>query len=279
MRFDASWSGCKKEETIVTTVERNAVELLSMKGKVAIITGGASGIGLGTAKRLAQMGADIALLDIQREKGQQAADHIRRYGVNARFFFCDVRKGLQCKTATDAIIQEFGKIDVLFNNAGVAVRKNSVHLLEEEWDLALDVTLKGVYMLSHYVIPHMIENGGGSIINTGSGWSLKGGADAVSYCAAKGGVLNLTRAMAIDHGKHNIRVNCVCPGDVDTPMLRSECQQLGEDQTEFMKDAADRPIARIGTPEDVANAVLFLASDMSTWVTGTHIVVDGGGIA
>jgi len=141
------------------------------------------------------------------------------------------------------------------------------------------VTLKSIYLLSREVIPHMIRNGGGSIINTGSGWSLKGGPRAASYCAAKGGVLNLTRAMAIDHGKHNIRVNCVCPGDVQTPMLASECAQLGEDADAFMQAAANRPLGRVGTPDDVANAVLFLASNMSGWVTGTHLVVDGGGLA
>ena len=141
------------------------------------------------------------------------------------------------------------------------------------------MTLKSIYLLSREVIPHMIRNGGGSIINTGSGWSLKGGPRAASYCAAKGGVLNLTRAMAIDHGKHNIRVNCVCPGDVQTPMLASECAQLGEDADAFMQAAANRPLGRVGTPDDVANAVLFLASNMSGWVTGTHLVVDGGGLA
>jgi NAD(P)-dependent dehydrogenase (short-subunit alcohol dehydrogenase family) len=125
----------------------------------------------------------------------------------------------------------------------------------------------------------MMRNGGGSIINTGSGWSLKGGPRAASYCAAKGGALNLTRAMAIDHGKHNIRVNCVCPGDVQTPMLASECTQLGEDADAFMQEASNRPLGRVGTPDDVANAVLFLASDMSAWVTGTHLIVDGGGLA
>jgi len=125
----------------------------------------------------------------------------------------------------------------------------------------------------------MIQGGGGSIINTGSGWALKGGPQAVSYCAAKGGLWNMTRAMAIDFGRYKIRVNAVCPGDIDTPMLRSECAQLGENETNFMEEAAVRPLHRVGTPEDVANAVLFLASDMSTWITGTHLVVDGGGIA
>jgi len=127
----------------------------------------------------------------------------------------------------------------------------------------------------------MMKNGGGSIINTGSGWSLKGGENAVSYCAMKGGTLNMTRAMAIDFGKYNIRVNTVCPGDVDTPMLKSECEQLGGTYDEAYKNscAVGRPLKRIGTVDDVANTVLFLASNMSAWITGTHIVVDGGGIA
>jgi NAD(P)-dependent dehydrogenase (short-subunit alcohol dehydrogenase family) len=125
----------------------------------------------------------------------------------------------------------------------------------------------------------MAKNGGGVIINTGSGWALKGGPQAASYCAAKAGVLNLTRAMAIDHGKHSIRVNCVCPGDVDTPMLHRECAQLGADPASFMKEAAARPLPRVGTPGDVANAVLFLASPMADWITGACLVVDGGGLA
>jgi len=257
----------------------NLLKLITLDGKVAVISGGASGIGLGTAKRLTEFGARVALLDINDENGKKAVDEIEKLDGNAIYIKCDVRSKSACQNAVDFVITKYGKIDILFNNAGVAVRKNTIDLNEEEWDLVLDVTLKGIYMLSHFAIPHMIKNGGGSIINTGSGWSLRGGADAVSYCAAKGGVLNLTRAMAIDHGKDRIRVNCVCPGDIDTPMLRSECAQLGEDETAFMEDAADRPINRVGTPEDVANAVLFFASDLSTWVTGTHLVVDGGGIA
>jgi NAD(P)-dependent dehydrogenase (short-subunit alcohol dehydrogenase family) len=177
------------------------------------------------------------------------------------------------------VVEKTGKIDILCNCAGIAIRKDIVELSEDEWDRALDITLKGIYLLSREVIPHMVRTGGGSIINIGSGWSLKGGPQAASYCAAKGGTVNLTRAMAIDHGKHNIRVNCVCPGDVDTPMLRSECAQLGQDAQHFMHEAANRPLARVGTPEDIANAVLFLASPMSSWITGSALVVDGGGLA
>jgi len=253
--------------------------LVSLQDRVAVITGGASGIGHGVATRLAEAGATVALLDIDDEKGSTAAESLRGNGSQASYYRCDVTSNESCRGVTDQIISDFGKIDILFNNAGVAIRKNAVALEEEEWDLALNVMLKGVYLLSRRVIPHMMETGGGSIINTGSGWSLTGGPNAVSYCAAKGGVLNLTRAMAIDHGRYNIRVNCVCPGDIDTPMLRSECEQLDEDPAEFMREAADRPLARVGTPEDVANAVLFFASDLSTWVTGTSLVVDGGGLA
>lgn len=177
------------------------------------------------------------------------------------------------------VISKFKHIEILFSNAGVAIRKNTVDLGERGWDQAIYVGSKGLYLVSHYVLPHMIRAGGGSIINTGSGWSLNGGPNAVSYCAVKGGVLNLTHTMAIAHGPQNIRVNCVCPGDVGAPLLISECEQLEEDENEFMKEAADRPLNRIGTPEDIANAVLFFVSDMSTWVTGSYLVIDGGGIA
>jgi NAD(P)-dependent dehydrogenase (short-subunit alcohol dehydrogenase family) len=267
-------SGAKQME-----ISTKVLRLLSLEGKVAVITGAASGIGRGTAELFAQMGSKVALLDIDQAKGGEVESSINKDGRCAKFFKCDVRSHADCKKATEDIIARFGKIDILFNNAGVAIRKNTVDLSEKEWDLALDVTLKGIFMLSHYVIPHMINNGGGSIINTGSGWSLKGGANAVSYCAAKGGTVNLTRAMAIDHGKHNIRVNCICPGDIDTPLLHGECEQLGENEEQFMKEAADRPINRVGTPQDVAHAALFFSSDMSVWVTGAHLVVDGGGLA
>jgi NAD(P)-dependent dehydrogenase (short-subunit alcohol dehydrogenase family) len=213
----------------------NAFHLISLEGKVAVISGGASGIGLGTAKRFSEVGAKVAILDIDEKNGARAVKEIEGTGGTVIYIHCDVRKAEDCKKAADMTVATFGKIDILFNNAGVAIRKNAVDLEPDEWDLALDVSLKGQYLLSKYVIPYMIQNGGGSIINTGSGWSLRGGGNAVSYCAMKGGTLNMTRAMAIDHGKDNIRVNCVCPGDVDTPMLRSECEQLGGTYDEAYK--------------------------------------------
>jgi NAD(P)-dependent dehydrogenase (short-subunit alcohol dehydrogenase family) len=254
-------------------------QLLSLDGQVAMVTGAASGIGRGIAILLSQMGAAIVVLDIDDSGGAETASEICQQGGKAIFLRCDVCSAEDCAQAVRTTIGAFGKISILCNNAGVVIRKGVAELREEEWDLVLDVTLKSVYLLSREVIPHMIRNGGGRIINTGSGWSLKGGPLAAAYCAAKAGVLNLTRSMAIDYGKENIRVNCVCPGDVDTPMLRNECEQLGDEPCNFMKEAADRPLRRIGTPDDVAKAVLFLASDMSEWVTGACLVVDGGGLA
>jgi NAD(P)-dependent dehydrogenase (short-subunit alcohol dehydrogenase family) len=259
--------------------EERAAQLLSLEGKVAMVTGAASGIGRGVSFRLAEMGAFVAVLDIDENRGSETATEIEAHGGKASFLKCDVRSTADCRQAVDTVIEKFSKVDILCNCTGIAIRKDIVELTEDEWDLALDVTLKGIYLLSREVVPHMIRSGGGSIINIGSGWSLKGGPRAASYCAAKGGAVNLTRAMAIDHGKHNIRVNCVCPGDVDTPMLRSECAQLGEDREAFMREAANRPLARVGTPDDIANAVLFLASPMSSWITGASLVVDGGGLA
>jgi NAD(P)-dependent dehydrogenase (short-subunit alcohol dehydrogenase family) len=260
-------------------IAESTAKLLSLEGKVAMVTGAASGIGRGISIRLAEMGASVSVLDIDAKKGEETAAEIRSQGGEALFGKCDVRSAADCRYAVETVISSWGRIDVLCNCAGIAIRKDVVDLTEDEWDRALDITLKGIYLLSHEVVPHMIRAGGGTIINIGSGWSLKGGPRAAAYCAAKGGAENLTRAMAIDHGRHNIRVNCVCPGDVDTPMLHSERAQLGEDEQTFMREAANRPLARVGTPEDVANAVLFLASPMSSWITGAALVVDGGGLA
>lgn len=254
--------------------------LTDLNGKIAVISGGASGIGLATAKKLHGQGAKVMLLDLSETAGQKAAKELSPDGSSAMFFKCDVTSSKDCENAAKKVKEHFGKLDILFNNAGVTKRKSVVDLTESEWDLVVDVSLKGAFLLSKYMIPVMAAGGGGSVINTGSGWALKGGDDAAAYCAAKGGLMNLTRAMAIDHGKQNIRVNCVCPGDTDTPLLRDEGKQLGIDEEAFLKmSAAGRPLERLGTPEDIANAVLFFASDLSAWVTGTHLVVDGGGLA
>jgi NAD(P)-dependent dehydrogenase (short-subunit alcohol dehydrogenase family) len=260
--------------------EMNYEELLGIKNKVVLVTGGASGIGLATAELFAEAGASVALLDINEERGSLAAKEMRENGHKAEFFRCDVTSAKDCEQTAAMVEDQFGQIDILFNNAGVIRRKTAVDHTEADWDLVLNVSLKGVFLLSKYVIPIMAKNGGGSIVNTGSGWGLKGGDQAASYCAAKAGVVNLTRAMAIDHGKQNIRVNCICPGDTDTPLLRDEAKQLNTEETSFLASSAvGRPLERIGTPSDIAKGVLFLASDMASWVTGTVLTVDGGGLA
>ncbi|GHH99402.1 SDR family NAD(P)-dependent oxidoreductase [Neobacillus kokaensis] len=258
----------------------NYEKLLGIKDKVVAVTGAASGIGLATAELFAEAGAKVAVIDINEEKGTAVANSMNDKGWDAAFFKCNVTSSKECETAANLIEKEFGTIDVLFNNAGVIRRKTVVDHTEEDWDLVLNVSLKGAFLLSKYVIPIMVKNGGGSIINTGSGWGLKGGDAAASYCAAKAGVVNLTKAMAIDHGKQNIRVNCICPGDTDTPLLRDEAKQLQHEEESFLASSAvGRPLERIGTPRDIAKGVLFLASDMSSWVTGTVLTVDGGGLA
>ncbi len=249
--------------TSTTTIAEKAEQLLSLDGQVAMVTGAASGIGRGIALLLSQMGAAVAVLDIDEQGGTEAVSEICRQKGKAIFLRCNVRSAEDCARAVRATIETFGKISILCNNAGIIIRKSVTDLREEEWGLVLDVTLNGVYLLSREVIPHMIRNGSGRIINTGSGWSLKGGPKAAAYCAAKAGVLNLTRSMAIDYGKDNIRVNCVCPGDVDTPMLRSECAQLGDESHNFMKDAANRPLQRIGTP-DSAHPMMWRAPSSSS---------------
>jgi NAD(P)-dependent dehydrogenase (short-subunit alcohol dehydrogenase family) len=184
-----------------------------------------------------------------------------------------------CQNAVQAAVAEFSRLDILFNNSGVILRRDVLDTSEEQWERVMAVNTKSVFLMSKYAIPVMAAAGGGSIVNSGSGWGLKGGGKAAAYCASKAAVVNMTRAMAIDHGAQNIRVNCVCPGDTDTPMLRGEAHQLSQDEGEFLADAADRPLGRYGEPQEVAQAVLFLAGEASSYITGVALVVDGGGIA
>jgi NAD(P)-dependent dehydrogenase (short-subunit alcohol dehydrogenase family) len=261
------------------SIHPDLLALISLEGRTSVISGAASGIGRGIARKLAEAGSAVALLDIDAQKGNKAKDEILSLGVKAEFYRCDVSLVSDCRETIEEIVKEFKSIDILVNNAGAILRKSVVDLDEEDWDFLLSLNLKPVYILSHYVIPHMVKKGGGSIVNIGSGWGLKGGPKAAAYCASKGAVVNLTRAMAIDRGGDNIRVNCVCPGDVKTALLQKEAGQIKMDFEKFLIEASRRPIPRVGMPEDVANAVLFLACSLSDWVTGSVFVVDGGGLA
>jgi len=221
----------------------------------------------------------VGILDVDEANGKSAADEITASGGRAFVEIADVTRAGDCRRAVERAIRELGALHVLFNNAGIIRRASVVELSEEDWIRVMDVNVKSIFLLSKFAIPEMTRSGGGSIINMSSGWGLAAGARAAVYCASKGAVVQLTRAMAIDHGPQNIRVNCLCPGDTDTPMLREEARQLGESGQRFLAEAAHRPLRRVGKPEEIARAALYLASDASKFVTGTSLVIDGGGLA
>jgi NAD(P)-dependent dehydrogenase (short-subunit alcohol dehydrogenase family) len=253
--------------------------MMRLANKVALITGGAAGIGRATALLFAREGAAVGVADLHEDGGQDVVGMIRQAGGRAIYLRCDVSQAADCRRAVEGTVKTLGGLDILFNNAGIIRRASVLETSEEEWDRVMAVNVKSVFLLSKYAIPEMERAGGGAIVNTASGWGLVGGRDAASYCASKGAVVNLTRAMALDHGRQNIRVNCICPGDTDTGMLREEAGQLGEGEEAFLAGAADRPLGRVGRPEEIARAVLYLASDAASFVTGTALVVDGGGLA
>ena len=250
----------------------------TLAGKTAIVTGGASGIGKATALLLAQAGAAVVIADINQKQGKITEQEINATGGRAIFVSCNVTKAEDCERAVQTAVNAFGRLDILFNNAGIIRRTNVTNISEDDWDLVMAVNVKSIYLMCKYAIPHMSARGG-SIINTGSGWGIKGGRNAISYCASKGAVVNMTRALAIDHGPQNIRVNCICPGDTDTPMLRNEARQLGQAEDKFLAEAKERPLNRYAQPIEIAQSVLYLASDAASYITGAVLAVDGGGTA
>ncbi|MEW2462426.1 SDR family NAD(P)-dependent oxidoreductase [Microbacterium sp. K41] len=252
---------------------------MRLQNKKAIVTGGAGGIGRATCLALAAEGADVAVVDLNAEAAEAVAAEIRDAGGTAVAVAADVSREPDIERVVATAVQEFGGVDVVFNNAGIIRRQTAVEIEVDEWDLVFGVNVRAIFLMCKHVVPIMEAAGGGSIVNTGSGWGLKGGGRALSYCASKGAVVNMTRALAIDHGPAGIRVNSVNPGDVNTGMLRDEARQLAQDADSFLAEAADRPLRRMGEPEEVAQAVVWLASDDSSYVTGAALVVDGGGIA
>jgi NAD(P)-dependent dehydrogenase (short-subunit alcohol dehydrogenase family) len=252
---------------------------MRLENKSAIVTGGAGGIGRATSLAFAAEGARVAVVDVQPGAAEAVAAEIRAAGGMAIALTADVSSESDIERVVADTVAEFGGVDIVFNNAGIIRRTTAVETTADEWDRVFGVNVKGIFLMCKHVVPVMAANGGGSIVNTGSGWGLKGGAQAISYCASKGAVVNMTRALAIDHGPQGIRVNSVNPGDVNTGMLRDEARQLGQETGSFLAEAADRPLQRMGEPREIAAAVVWLASDESSYVTGSALVVDGGGIA
>jgi NAD(P)-dependent dehydrogenase (short-subunit alcohol dehydrogenase family) len=252
---------------------------MRLKNKVALITGGTSGIGEATAVLFAKEGAKVAITGRNEMRGEAVAGRIMSDGGEAIFILADVRKAEECGPAVEKTLRAFERLDILFNNAGVFFPHTILECNEEEWELQMDVNLKGTFLMSKAALPGMIERRSGVIINNSSGWGIAGGDAAVAYCASKGGVVLLTKAMAIDHGRQGIRVNCICPGDVDTPMLPEDARMRGLKWEDYLAGCASRPMGRIGTVDEIAKAALFLASDDSSFMTGAALVVDGGGLA
>jgi NAD(P)-dependent dehydrogenase (short-subunit alcohol dehydrogenase family) len=250
-----------------------------LENKTALITGGTSGIGEATAILFAREGAKVAITGRDEKRGLAVTEGIVKQGGKAVFIRADVRNAEECNHAVAETMRVHKDLDILFNNAGVFVPHTVVDCTEEEWDLQMDVNLKGTFLMSKAALPHMIAQRKGVIINNSSGWGIAGGDAAVAYCASKGGVVLLTKAMAIDHGRQGIRVNCICPGDVDTPMLPEDARMRGLKWEDYLAGCANRPLARIGTTDEIAKSALFLASDDSSFMTGAALVVDGGGIA
>ncbi|HON87326.1 MAG TPA: SDR family oxidoreductase [Bacillota bacterium] len=247
-----------------------------LEGKVAIITGAGSGIGKETSKLFAHEGAKVVLVDVSEAAGLSVLKEIRSDGGTGEFVSADVTSSSDCKRMVDFSVKKYGGLDILFNNAGIGIFGDVTTLTEEEWDKELAVNLKGVFLGSKYAVPEMRKRGGGSIINTASGAGLIGTPSSVAYCASKGGVVLLTKAMALDHARDKIRVNAVAPGVVDTP-FNDRILQSQADPTAARKATEQViPLGRLATPLDVAYAALFLASDESSFITGAVLSVDGG---
>ena len=253
---------------------------MKLKDRVAIITGATSGLGEAAALLFAEEGAKVMVTGRDDARGRRVVAAIAAAGGTAAFSRCDVRLAVDCERVVADTVRAFGgRLDILFNNAGVFHPHNAIECTEAEWDATVDASLKGAWLMSKYSLPTMIAQRHGVIINQSSGWGIQGGEEAVAYCAAKGGLVVMTKAMAIDHGRQGIRVNCLCPGDVDTPMLVADAEARGMTYADYMKSAANRPLGRVGTPLELARAALFLASDDSSFMTGAALVVDGGGVA
>jgi NAD(P)-dependent dehydrogenase (short-subunit alcohol dehydrogenase family) len=246
-----------------------------LDGKVAVITGAASGIGRGTAIRFAGEGAAVVIADLNVEGGEAAVRDCRENGGRAVFQKTDVSAEAEVKAAVVRAVKEFGRLDIMYSNAGLGGAVGPIdETTVENWDKTMAILLRSVFLGMKFAIPEMRKAGGGSIISTASVAGLRGGAGPHAYSAAKAAVINLTRSVALEVGKDRIRVNCICPGGINTPLINTRLPGGEAVAEQFL--AQIQPIPRAGHPQDIAAMALFLASDDSEWVTGTAMVVDGG---
>jgi len=243
---------------------------MKLKGKVAFITGFGSGLGQGIAVRFAAEGAAVAGTSPTESKGLATVAMVEKVGGKALFWPGDVADSAQMKSFIDETVRRFGGLDIVVNSAGVRTNGSITDITEADWDRTLDVNLKGAFIVSRLAIPEMIKRGGGVILHIAARSGMLGQAGRAAYCASKGGMITVTEAMAMDHAKDKIRVNCICPGPTRTPMVdTSSPEKLARYKTRV-------PLGRIGEPEDVACAALYLASDEASFVTAAILPVDGG---
>lgn len=256
---------------------------MRLKNKIAIITGATSGIGKAAALRFADEGADLVLTGRRLSLGKSVEAECRQKGVRCVFVEADHTKEEECQKVVDIALKEFNRIDILFNNAGIVTKGTADTTSDEVWQNTLDINVTAVWRMCKLVIPYMKKQGNGVIINNGSDWSVVAGKNALPYIMSKGAVGMMTKAMALDYARENIRVNAVCPGDtfVDRWMEKGYFENSSPViLEEAIKEASDYlPMGRFGKPEEIANAVLFLASDESSFVTGHLLLVDGGNTA
>lgn len=245
---------------------------MRLKGKVAIITGGASGIGKATAILFAEHGAKIVVADIDEKGANQTVTDIHETGNEAIYVQTDVTISDNTERMVTETVSTYGKLDILLSSAGIAMRLPVADLPEADWHRCLEVNLTGVYLCAKAAIPAMRRNGGGSIINLSSIYGLVGADVRAAYVASKGGVTNLTRGMALDYAEENIRINCICPGFVETPLVAG----VVKTPEEYRKLADRHPMRRLAQPEEIAYGALYLASDESAFVTGIALPIDGG---
>lgn len=242
----------------------------SLKKRVVIVTGGASGIGRATAKQFAGYGSIVVIWDLNKERGEDLANEIKEMGQNAVFYSVNTTNSSEIKTTVDSIIEKYGKIDVLINNAGITKDASLLKMTDEQWDQVIDVNLKGVFNCTKIIAPIMVQNGFGRIINASSVVGLYGNFGQTNYAATKAGVIAMTKTWAKELGKKGINVNAVAPGFILTEMV----QAMPEAVLDKMKEKV--PLNKLGTPEDIANIYCFLASDMANYINGATISVDGG---